>query len=534
MKSKTLLILAILALATLSCGLSSGLLGGDGDDATEPPAGASSSSGSEGADVGIADLDTLDSYRLLMKWQAQNEDSSEGFSMIIQEEWVREPPARHLTMSGAELGGEEPVPMFEMIGIGDSTWMKARDTWVQMEADQAEGMTDAWPGLMTDVQGWTSTGTETVNGVRCKRYTADEKTQVSFAIPEEGGTVQLQVEGDTWVADEPGLPPVTIRQRVQIEGGFFPLAALVPGAGAPSSEDSAVMNMEYDVTDINASITINPPGDVSDIPLVPPAGETPGAQPPGGETPGAIPDLPPPPAETQTKARPADGMTMIYIPAGQFVMGDDASAFAPERPAHLVFLTDYWIDKTEVTNAQYRLCVQAGVCTPPPAFDNPDLNGDQQPALVPWSGAQAYCQWVGGRLPTEAEWEKAARGTDARLWPWGHQFEDGRANLSGDTDGYGFTAPVGVFPAGASPYSLLDMAGNAAEWVADWYDAAYYAQSPAQNPTGPAVGEEKVVRSTIANGGGGPEKCRTVARYPAPPEHPRWHYGFRCASTTQP
>ena len=94
------------------------------------------------------------------------------------------------------------------------------------------------------------------------------------------------------------------------------------------------------------------------------------------------------------------------------------------------------------------------------------------------------------------------------------------------------TAPVGSFPTGASPYGLLDMAGNAAEWVADWYDPEYYAHSPAQNPTGPAGGEQKVVRGTIANAGGGPEKCRGVARYPQ--DHTRGEFGFRCAATTPP
>ena len=251
--------------------------------------------------------------------------------------------------------------------------------------------------------------------------------------------------------------------------------------------------------------------------------------------PGAPPVLEAQPApeiqEAATIIRPADGMEMVLVPAGEFLMGDDASPFAPERPAHLVTLNDYWIDRTEVTNAQYRLCVGAEVCAEPKFWWNEALSGDAQPVLVTWDGARVYCEWVGGRLPTEAEWEKSARGTDGRTWPWGNEFEANRANLSDKQDGYGATAPVGSFPGDASPYGLLDVAGNAGEWVSDWYDQEYYAHSPAQNPTGPGGGDQKIHRAPIANGGGGPEKCRCTARYPV---DPNWEYGFRCASTTPP
>ncbi len=242
------------------------------------------------------------------------------------------------------------------------------------------------------------------------------------------------------------------------------------------------------------------------------------------------PPEPEPPGPEDTAVRAADGMEMVRIPAGEFLMGDDASAFAPEKPGHVVYLDEYWVDRTEVTNAQFRACVEAGVCPEPGLWWNEELNGDDQPVLVPWESANTYCEWVGARLPTEAEWEKSVRGTDGRTWPWGNEFES-RANLSGNEDGYGGTAPVGSFPGDVSPYGLLDAAGNAAEWVSDWFDPEYYAHSPAKNPTGPAGGEQRVHRAPAANGGGGPEKSRCVARYAA---DATWDYGFRCVSATSP
>ena len=233
--------------------------------------------------------------------------------------------------------------------------------------------------------------------------------------------------------------------------------------------------------------------------------------------------------ETQIVVRPADGMVMVRIPAGEFVMGDDEAAAPTERPQHLVSLDAYWIDRLEVTNAQYRLCVKAGSCEEPRSWTDVNFNGDDQPAVVPWDSADAYCTWAGARLPTEAEWEKAARGTDGRKWPWGNTFEANRANISGEEDGYGFTAPVGSFPEDTSPYGVLDVAGNATEWVADWWDAEYYSHSPERNPAGPPAGDQKVHRAPIAHAGGGPAKCRCTVRYPARPDE---FHGFRCAATT--
>ena len=152
-----------------------------------------------------------------------------------------------------------------------------------------------------------------------------------------------------------------------------------------------------------------------------------------------------------TWIRPSDSAVMVYVPAGEFLMGSpesDPDAGDDEKPQHTVYLDAFWIDRTEVTNAQYGLCVEWGPCQAPRYWDDDELNVPDQPVMsVSWHDAQAYAQWVGGRLPTEAEWEKAARGTDGRLYPWGNSAPDcSRANYHGCADG---ALPVGSHPEGA-------------------------------------------------------------------------------------
>ena len=192
---------------------------------------------------------------------------------------------------------------------------------------------------------------------------------------------------------------------------------------------------------------------------------------------------------------PIDGAVYVRVPAGDFVMGNDAGE-SYERPSHEVTLDEFWIKQTEVTNAEYSRCVEAGACTPTDFYRLHDSRFANHPVVnINWQQANDYATWAGGRLPTEAEWEKACRGTDQRLYPWGNETPDAtRLNYAGS--GIGDTTEVGSYPAGASPYGALDMAGNVWEWVGDWYGESYYSQSPASNPEGPANGDYRVWRSS--------------------------------------
>jgi formylglycine-generating enzyme required for sulfatase activity len=237
----------------------------------------------------------------------------------------------------------------------------------------------------------------------------------------------------------------------------------------------------------------------------------------------------------RTSVAEIDGMVQVYVPAGEFMMGSaagDPRARDGERPQHRVTLAAFWIDRTEVTDAQFARFVQAtghktdaeqagwgfvwiasgwevadGADWKHPRGPDAVLSDwEQLPVVqVSWNDAAAYCQWAGRRLPSEAEWEKAARWTDERVYPWGNAF-DGRllnfcdqacplnGRAAGVADGHDLLAPVGQYTAGASPYGALDLAGNVAEWIADRYAEDYYARSPAADPPGPNYGNARVVR----------------------------------------
>lgn len=226
-----------------------------------------------------------------------------------------------------------------------------------------------------------------------------------------------------------------------------------------------------------------------------------------------------------TEVSEKDGMVLLYVPEGEFTMGSNDGE-TDEKPLHTVRLDAFWIDKTEVTNAMYALCVKAGACQPP-FFGLPNSSYDNYPVVyVSWNDATDYCGWAGRRLLTEAEWEKAARGTDGRKYPWGNDAAKPSMNLLNLTNGRG-TTEVGRYPSGASPYGALDMAANVSEWVADWYADDYYKNSPAENPLGPTSGQFKVLRGG-AWGRDAYHVRAAVRGWSGPSDLSGWD-GFRCA-----
>ena len=242
------------------------------------------------------------------------------------------------------------------------------------------------------------------------------------------------------------------------------------------------------------------------------------------------------PGATQVSEK--DGMVMVYVPTGDFSMGFNDGG-TDEKPAHMVSLDAYWIDRTEVTNGMYALCVQAGTCRPPKSLSSrtrSDYYGNSQYADYPviqvdWNSARTYCLWAGRRLPTEAEWEKAARGTDGRGYPWGNTTATcSRANYWDFFSAcVGDTSAVGSYPSGASPYGALDMAGNVWEWVADWYGETYYVNSPSSNPQGPVSGTYRILRGGSWYFDGA--RASSTYRYRYSPDLRGDSIGFRCASS---
>jgi Sulfatase-modifying factor enzyme 1 len=227
-----------------------------------------------------------------------------------------------------------------------------------------------------------------------------------------------------------------------------------------------------------------------------------------------------------------DGSTIVYVPGGEFVMGDPKATQGDNIPAHPVRVDSFWIHRIEVTNRMYAQCVAAGVCQPP----TPDPNypnhypkaeyADHPVASVTWQQAVDYCTWIGGRLPSEAEWEWAARGSTGEFYPWGKQDPNcSRLNFLGCTL-LGTTDRVGSFPLGLSSFNVADMAGNINEWVNDRYGKDYYASSPAENPTGPASGEFRVFRSSSFRSKAG--DLPVTLRFHQDPKAGQADLGFRC------
>ena len=235
-----------------------------------------------------------------------------------------------------------------------------------------------------------------------------------------------------------------------------------------------------------------------------------------------------------TMVSDVDGMTLVNVPAGEFEMGSE-DGDEDESPVHTVWLDEYWIDQTEVTNALYQQCVESGSCDPPAAwyYHGDNLYRDYPVRLVRWYDARDYCEWAGRRLPTEAEWEKAARGgLEGMKYSWGNEApvctKDAENGASFGLPDGSDTMEVGSFA--PNGYGIYDMAGNVWEWVADWYGEDYYKRSPYENPNGPLDGDLRVLR-----GGGwlNVSLLRVADRVSFGPVNRFEFLGFRCALSPQ-
>jgi len=249
---------------------------------------------------------------------------------------------------------------------------------------------------------------------------------------------------------------------------------------------------------------------------------------------------------------------LARVAAGYFAMGS-AAGRADEQPVHQVYLDGFYIDRFEVNNDQYAAFLtdigrntdaeghllldlrdaDAQIRYSDPGYTAVPGTGQRPVAEVSWYGARAYCTWAGLQLPTEAMWEKAARGTDGRLYPWGDSIDRSRANYGkegccrgDDSDGFFDSAPVGSYQRGISPYGAYDMGGNVWEWVVDWYGEDYYAQSPTHDPPGPDTGISRVLRGGSMSSD--PYRLRTTDRSGLPPSVSYLIVGFRCAAHDLP
>lgn len=319
---------------------------------------------------------------------------------------------------------------------------------------------------------------------------------------------------------------------VRPSGPVVPAQPARPVEPAPPAAGSDELNqLLARVRALEENLRQSPP-----MPLQPP---TPVAVP---EKPAPPPVLPPaaPPKEQILTLAPGVEMIFVPVPVGSFLMGSDPkvdkAAASEEQPQHRVQLDAFWIGKYPVTNLQYQAFARAAGYRAPEHWNNGTLPAGQEQhpvVFVNWEDATAFSRWAAGlpggqgvRLPSEAQWEKAARGMDGRIYPWGSEAPDAnRCNFNGNIGG---TTPVGRYsPRGDSPYGCADMAGNVWEWVADWYAGDYYFFSPASNPTGPTTGIYRIWRGGSWNNE--TRNVRSSGRNRNLPDNRYFNYGFRCS-----
>lgn len=362
-----------------------------------------------------------------------------------------------------------------------------------------------------------------------------EKADLEKKLQEERMALEEIVSQRT-ARDETQPVPARSRSKLIWVFGFFIMAILVAGYAAtrlPFGADSPNVPTETPVSFQESSASTEA---ADAIPVT------------SHESPTPIPESPtaesaPTEAATATASEPLSmitddkGVEMVLAEAGDFAMGSDRGE-TDEQPVHTVYLDSFYIDKFEVTNQLYKACVDDGKCDPPRQtyffaespnktyYDNSQY--DNYPVIyVDWNMAKAYCEWRGARLPTEAEWEKAARGTQGTTYPWGKDLDCQKANYQNCVNR---TSEVGSYPDGVSPYGAYDMTGNVWEWVADWYSDNYYSNTARNNPRGPNSGQSRVLR-----GGSWPRFDVTAYhRNKFAPDYNTFDIGFRCARDITP
>jgi formylglycine-generating enzyme required for sulfatase activity len=397
--------------------------------------------------------------------------------------------------------------------------------WVQSELQRAKRkLKPIFPLLLEGDEPWLSVESTQYFDVRgdklpdAKFYSAIGRV----VSPPEGGAIQPPVDAGKPV--KPRAPAGAPKLRAEVVIGIIGavatlLAAVIPiiwSSLSKNSEPPPAGNVTSQSPTISSSESFNP-NPTSEITSTLPSDT--------------------PEVSKSAEISDAKDVAMRFVPAGNFIMGSD-NGFENERPVHNVYLDDFYIDKDEVTNALYQACVDDDACQPPnktSSFTRDSYYGNSQYANYPvvyvdWDDARAYCQWRGIDLPTEAQWEKAARGTDGRAYPWGNDIDQSYANYN---DAAGDTTEVGSYENGKSRYGVYDMAGNAWEWVSDWYSDTYYLDTPLTNPPGPASGKFHVLR------GGSWHNDETIVTT----SNRGWNqleyfdntdFGFRCAMDGKP
>jgi formylglycine-generating enzyme required for sulfatase activity len=359
--------------------------------------------------------------------------------------------------------------------------------------------------------------------------------------PDKTDTLRVDANGSDFVFQINGQPVIQISDNAYVSGeaGFF-VETFDETLAHIHYDELIIREVEFEPVALAAPIVTptaeiitptleaTPTTSVSDA-ITTTASPSPTATTPPSPTPEPTPEIEPTAtAEPPTPATAPEGM--VLIPAGQFTMGSSSGA-ANEAPEHLISLAAFYLDLFEVSNAQYRQCVNSGGCTPGNAADSFTYPGyrdaatyDNYPVVgVNWDQAEAYCRWAGKRLPTEAEWEYAASGPENLTWPWGNTFDPNLSAASASD-----TQPVDSYPAGVSPFGVYNMAGNVAEWVQDVFDENFYANSPAENPVNTGSGAGRVYRGgSFGNPDG--SFYTTSRRYGNAQTFSDVDIGFRCA-----